>query len=82
MPTNFYCFAKNYWVYMCTPMSFTGSARAWMERKFLYSTQNHVIFMVTSRTFWKKNHACKSVIEYLNDTEEIVVLSMRHVNSI
>jgi hypothetical protein len=28
MPTNFDCFAKKkYWVYMCTPMSFTGSAR-------------------------------------------------------
>jgi len=28
MPTNFDCFAKKYWVYMCTPMSFTGSAHA------------------------------------------------------
>ena len=53
-----------------------------LDERFLYSMQNPVISMVTSQTFWKKNHVCKSIIEYLNDTEEILVLSMRHVNSI
>ena len=26
MPTNFPFFCRSYWVYICTPMSFTGSA--------------------------------------------------------
>jgi hypothetical protein len=54
-----------------------------LDVKVLYSMQNHVISMVTSQgSFLKKIHVYKSIIECLNDTEEILVLSTRHVNSI
>ena len=53
MPTNFDCFAKKYRVYMCTPMSFTGSApafRAGVKYNRFYPTikKSECLFRVTA----------------------------------
>ena len=53
LPTNldFVCKNKNYWVYMCTPMSYAGSAPTWGSQELrIYS----IVFFLSVKNFFSE----------------------------